>query len=64
MLYQTEKEGIHEQRVAEKGRGMGLPVEQLNPLEIKKVGPHVDIKALGAFHDLCDGHTIPPQFMN
>ena len=63
MLYQTEKEGKHEQLVAEKAQEMGLPVDHLTPSELKKIEPNVTINALGAFHYLCDGHTTPPQFM-
>ena len=63
MLYQTEKEGDHERRVAQKAKAIGLPVEHLGPSELKKIEPHVTINALGAFHYLCDGHTTPPQFM-
>ncbi|UJH67117.1 NAD(P)/FAD-dependent oxidoreductase [Allomuricauda sp. SCSIO 65647] len=64
MVYQTEKEGAYEQRVAERAKAMGLPVNHLNSSEFKDIEPYVDINAMGAFHYLCDRHTTPPQFMN
>ena len=63
MLYQTQKEGDYEMQIAEKAKFIGLEVNHLNALEIKKIEPNITINALGAVHYQCDAHTTPNDFM-
>lgn len=63
MLYQTQAEGNHELKVAEKAKLLGLEVNELDRDGIKKIEPNIAINAIGAVHYKCDGHTTPNEFM-
>ncbi len=63
MLYKTDKERDHEMQVAEKARFLGLEVRELNTADLLKIEPNVNIKAKGAIHYECDGHSTPADFM-
>ncbi len=63
MLFQTEKEGTQEMDTAEKGKELGLQSDILGEREIREIEPNINIKAKGAVHYHCDGHTTPTQFM-
>jgi len=63
MLYQSEKEGDHEKETALRAQKIGLESELLDPAGIAKMEPNIAIKASGAVHYLCDGHTTPGDFM-
>ena len=64
MLYQTHREGDHEKDTAVRAKRLGLQSEILDIGGIRKMEPNIKIKALGAVHYLCDGHTTPHDFMS
>lgn len=63
MYYQTQKEGDHEIKTAQKAAEFGLESDVLDAEGIKKVEKGIEINALGAVHYYCDGHTTPTVLM-
>lgn len=63
MLFQTDKEGDHENETAERAKQLGLESRILDVNGIAKMEPDIEVNAIGAVHYLCDGHTTPTHFM-
>lgn len=63
MLYKTETSYLHEKKVADRARFLGLDVSELSKTELQKLQPKIEIAAEGAIHYECDGHTTPTEFM-
>lgn len=63
MYYQTQKEGDHEIKTAQRAAEMGLQSDVLDAEGIKKVEKGIEINALGAVHYHCDAHTTPTVLM-
>lgn len=63
MAYQTQKAKDQEQEVVLAAKAMGLEVTSLNPEEVLRLQPEVDMDILGAFHYHSDAHTTPHEFM-
>lgn len=63
MLCQTQKLLDKELKMAEMAIILGLEAKEVNPTEIKKLEPKVEINAIGAAYFKCDHHSTPNEFM-
>ena len=63
MLYQTQATFEHEMEVAQKASMLGLEVRELSKSQLSQMEPNIKIKAEGAIHYECDGHTTPTEIM-
>jgi D-amino-acid dehydrogenase len=63
MLCQTQKLLDEELRMLELAVELGLEAKEVNPTEIKKLEPNVEINAIGAAYFKCDHHSTPHEFM-
>jgi len=63
MLCQTDKMLDEEIKTARLAKQEGLDVREVNPEELKRLEPKVDINAKGATYYRCDSHTTPHEFM-
>lgn len=63
MIYQTDKYGDAEKKVALKAKEFGLEVSHLETDELKKLHGDTQVIGKGALHYFCDSHTTPTVFM-
>lgn len=63
-LCQTEKMLQKEVNAAKLATEAGLDVVEVNPEEIKKLEPNVNLNVIGGVFYKCDAHTTPHEFMS
>ncbi len=64
MLYQTEHEWQAEQEAVELAREMGMPVNNLNPAQIRELDANLHSNAFGGIYYPHDCHLEPGRFVN
>lgn len=63
MLYKTEKQAHEEAEMVEKAVGLGMKAEILNPAELRKLEPEMELDVLGGAYFSGDAHLYPNQLM-
>lgn len=64
MLYKTEKVAEEEIKLAHRAMGLGLKVDILDQIGIRKLEPNIKLDVIGGVNYKCDGHMNPMKLMD